>query len=385
MLILLDCRPLQGGPDNEKSRFIISCANILSEKRGVEWLFLADSALPVDWLSGSLSHRVLTRRTLPGKRGWKIWYDWQIPLAVKKYKPDLVMTTAGIAAARMKVPQCVWMTADTNGKRPVRKKLAAVYLKRFGLTLQSAQAIFSFSEKDRTDLIDRVTDKKVADKIFVIPPAVDEILPLLAEEKEKLKGKYTEGKEYFLTVVAGAASKEVVDLLKAFSLFKKRQRSNMQLVLVGGDSVPGKELSDRLANYKYRQDIHWVLHPGEEEWGWVTGASYALVAPFERGGLGIDVLNAWKAGVPVITTPSGVACLDIADEVLYAQPGDPASLAGQMMLIYKDEGLRNRLIGKGMARGRSFSWERSAGEVWAGIMGATKGLAPKSAKSAINS
>lgn len=386
MLILLDCRPLQQeGQDNEKSRFIISCADILSERQGVEWLFLADSALPAEWLSGPSAHRLLTRRTLPGKRGWKIWYDWQIPLVVKKYRPDLVMTTAGIAAGSMKVPQCVWMTGSGDNKRQGKKKQATVYLKRLGQTLQSAQAIFSFSEKDKAHFIDRATDKEAAGKIFVIPPAVGEIAPMSHEEKEKLKERYTEGKEYFLTVVSGADPKEVIDLLKAFSLFKKRQRSNMQLVLVGRDAAPDKELSERLANYKYRQDIHWTPTPPEEEWAGLAGASYAMVASFERDDLGIRVLNAWKAGVPVITTLSGAGGLDMTDEVLYAQPGDPASLAGQLMLIYKDEGLRNGLIGKGAIRGRSFSWERSAGQVWTGIMAAIEGLASKSVKSAINS
>jgi glycosyltransferase involved in cell wall biosynthesis len=357
------------GPDNEKSRFIISCANILSEEQGVEWLFLVDGAYPADWLSGSSGHRLLTKRTFPGKGGWKIWYDWQIPLTVKKYRPDLVMTTGGVtAAARMQVPQCVWMTAGA-GKRPEKKKVTTVYSKRLAATLQSAQVVFSFSEKDKAALIGYAADGRVAGKILVVPPVADKFLPLPSGEKEQLKERYAEGKEYFLTAVSGAADKEVVDLLKAFSLFKKRQRSNMQLVLAGGNPALDRDLAGRLATYKYRQDIHWTRHPSEQEWGRLATASYAIVAPFERDSLGIHILNAWKAGVPVITTTTDSACLpDIAGAVLYAQPGDPASLAGQLMLIYKDESLRNSLIAEGTKHGQSFSWDRSAGEVWAGIM-----------------
>ena len=374
------------GPDNEKSRFIISCANILSEEQGVEWLFLVDGAYPVDWLSGSRGHRLLTKRTLPGKVGWKIWYEWQIPLTVKKYRPDLVMTTGGVtAAARMQVPQCVWMTAGTD-KRPEKKNVTAVYSKRLAATLQSAQVVFSFSEKQKASLIGYAADEQVAGKILVVPPVADKFLPLPPGEKEQLKERYAEGKEYFLTAVSGAADKEVVDLLKAFSLFKKRQRSNMQLVLAGGNPALDRVLAGRLATYKYRQDIHWTRHPPEQEWGRLATASYAIVAPFERDSLGIHILNAWKAGVPVITTTTDSACLpDITGAVLYAQPGDPASLAGQLMLIYKDESLRNSLIAEGTQHGQSFSWDRSAAGIWAGILGAVKGFpSPKISKSPIN-
>ncbi len=381
------------GADNEKSRFIISCANILSGEQGIEWLFLADGARPAEWLSGPSKHRLLTRRIFPGKAGWKIWYDWQIPLAVKKYKPDLVMTTGDlIAADRIKVPQCVWMTERGKDNRRGKKRITPADAKRLAATLQSAQVIFSFSEKEKEFFLRQAADPKVAGKILIVSPAADEVFPLPSGQKENLKERYAEGKEYFLTAVSGAGPAEVVDLLKAFSLFKKRQRSNMQLVLAGGNPALDKDLGSRLATYKHRQDIHWTRHLPEQEWGLLAGASYAIVAPFERDELGIPVLNAWKTGVPVITTTAGTVSLtagtaslpDITGAVLYAQPGDPASLAGQLMLIYKDEGLRSSLIGKGTILGETFSWERSAGEVRAGIMQATKGVPAKSSKSVIN-
>jgi glycosyltransferase involved in cell wall biosynthesis len=395
MLILLDCRPLQQeGPDNEKSRFILSCVNILTAEQGVEWLFLVDGAFEADWLPGisgasgkplaAEGYRLLTKRAFPGKGGWKLWYDWQIPLAIKRYKPDLVMTTGGLtAAARIQVPQCVWMPIRADRMGTVKKTYRGLYLKRLAGSLQRAQVIFTFSGKDKDFLIRQGDGAAIADKILVIPPAADEHPPLPVGEKEKIKESYAEGKEYFFTAVSGVGQGEVVELLKAFSLFKKRQRSNMQFVLAGKDPASDKELAGRLATYKYRQDIHWVGHPSEAEWVRLAGASYAIVFPFDRDSLGTRILNAWKAGVPVITTvvaglPDGV------DAVLYVQPGDPASLAGQLMLIYKDESLRNSLIEQGMKHGQSFSWERSAAIVWEGITGAAKAGTPKISKSAIN-
>ena len=377
MLILLDCRPLQQeGRDSERSRFIISCVHILSRERGIDWLFLADGALPVDWLPVSLG-KLLPRRTLAGMGGWKLWYDWQLPLATRRYKPDIVMTTAGIASGRLSVPQCVWMPERVQGKGGKKKKYRRMYQKRLPGTLLRAQCIFTFSAKDKEFLISQVKEvgqsksigqsEDVATRIFVVPPAVDSSPGPDPQEKKQVKETWSAGKEYFFTDIAAAGQKEIVALLKSFSLFKKRQRSNMQLVLAGKGLAPDKALADLLATYKYRGDIHWAPPLSEEEGLRLAGASYAILFPFEKDSLGLHLLNAWNTGVPVITT-TAVYPPELAGEaVLLAQPGDPASLAAQLMLIYKDEGLRNQLIGKGVEQGRTYSWERSAAIVWAGI------------------
>lgn len=376
MLILLDCRPLQQeGRDSERSRFIISCIHILSREQGINWLFLADGALPVDWLPVSRG-KLLPRRTLAGIGGWKLWYDWQLPLTTRRYKPDIVMTTAGIAAGRLRVPQCIWMPEQVQGKGGKRKKYRRLYQKRLSATLLRAQSIFTFSAKDKEFLVSRAKEMgqsrglgsaDAAARIFVVPPAVDSSPGPDPQEKEKVKETWAAGKEYFFTDIAAAGQKEIVGLLKSFSLFKKRQRSNMQLVLAGKELGPDKATADLLATYKYRGDIHWTPPLSEEEELWLAGASYAILFPFDKDNLGLQLLNAWNSGVPVITT-AGAYPPELAGEaVLFAQPGDPASLAAQLMLIYKDEGLRSQLIGKGMERGRTFSWERSTAIVWAGI------------------
>lgn len=384
MLILLDCRPLQQEPDSEKSRFIISCVKFLSGAGEFEWLFLADGALATGWLPTLSGHRILTRKSFPGKGGWKWWYDWQIPLTARRYKPDLIMTTAGITAARTRIPQCIWMPGSVDGQGQVKKKsYTGFYRKRLTASLQQARTIFTFSATGKDELISQAAGGEIADRIIVIRPAAGDYPLPFPEEKEKLKERYAEKKEYFFVTASGAGVEEVVELLKAFSLFKKRQRSNMQLVLTGKDPVSDKDLAGRLENYKYRGDIHWTGPLTDEETFRLAGASYAIVFPFGRESLGIHILEAWKAGVPVITTDKA-SLPDRTNAALYARPGDPASLADQLMLIYKDEGLRNSLIAEGVKQEASFGWQRSIAGVRTGIMTAVKGLAPKITKSAIN-
>jgi len=395
MLILLDCRPLQyAGPDNEKSRQILSCAALLTAEQGVEWLCLVDHTYR-PWLLPALpAHTLLTRRAFPGWAGWKIWYDGQIPRWAKKYRADLVMTTAGISAGSMHIPQCVWMPERADpleGKGPGKESsLLSAYSARLAESLFRAATIFCYSDKDKSFLTGR-TSGRVEDKIIVVPPAPDATSGTLsAEEKEKVKAACSTGKEYFLASVAGLLPREIVSLLKAFSLFKKRQLSNMQLILMDGPAGIGRpaagnlaktikpaktdkpdkatrDLTGRLETYKYRQDVHWFDDPSAEDRARITGAAYAVLFPLAGDILGTSLLNTWQAEVPVIATDIGRLPGIAGEAALYGGPDNPITLATQLMLIYKDEALRQDLIKKGNDRLRFFSGQRPVDAVWQGI------------------
>src|SRR5580693_933711 len=99
MLVLLDCRPLQHhGPDSEKNRLVISVAAALSRDREVNWLFLVDHTYTPGLFSGLPDMPVLVRRAFPGRTGWRLWYDWQIPEIVRKFNCNAVMLTGGVTA-----------------------------------------------------------------------------------------------------------------------------------------------------------------------------------------------------------------------------------------------------------------------------------------------
>lgn len=208
-----------------------------------------------------------------------------------------------------------------------------------------------------------------AEEIVLAPGAADErYIPLSVEEKEEVKQRYADGKEYFLAGVAGARPEEIVDLLKAFSLFKKRQRSNMQLVLGGVTGERQSGVRDKLASYKYRADVHVNDNQEEEEWRKLVAAAYAVVLFIGKDDLGLSIFNAWKAETPVIAVDAARLQERGGTAALYTPSGDPASLSAQLMTLYTNESLRAGLVARGRDRLRSFDWERSAVEVWERIL-----------------
>jgi len=127
----------------------------------------------------------------------------------------------------------------------------------------------------------------------------------------------------------------------------------MKLVLAGAGDAG---IAEKLDSYKYRQDV--CLVPRVE--GNVVEGAYAAISLERRGSLGIDVLNAWKARVPVITSAD-------RDAVLRVPAGDPASLADGLKSLYKDETFRNGLIEKAALSVSDRSLGRSVTMIWDAI------------------
>lgn len=351
MRILLDCRPIQvAGPDAERSRLILLAAAELSATEGIEWVLVMDhryrrGSFPV------LPGKVVIRRALPGRVGWRWWYGRQLQRVARQEQVDRVWVTGPIVAG-MGVPVCLWapervLPLDDRGHRGY----AEWFRSRLPQSLGHASAIVCYSERDRHWLngIGPAGQAKPGQARLLTPFADESIQPLSAAEKERIKTDRTGGKEYFLADLADCGEADVVNVLKAFSLFKKRQRSGMQLVLAGGAGVL-RGMEERLTTYKYRQDVDWS---GEVP----AGAAYAVLLPVEGRTLGTKMLNRWKAGVPVIAAGGGLLEEMAQGAALEVAPGDPASLAEQLMRIYKQEDLRQELIHKGLERLKIYSRE----------------------------
>ena len=313
---------------------------------------------------------LLVRRSFPGRPGWRIWYDWLIPRLAKKHKADAIFLTGGIAAApvtgkgtasTMTIPQCLWMPEKANPKEG--GDYLPLYSRRLKESLSRAGLVFCFSDRDKQWLDGSGPG---ADAVVVSPWSSRESSPLLPEERDAIKQQYANGREYFLADVAGAGEEKITRVLKSFSLFKKRQLSNLQLILSGGASTPGARLQQRLETYKYREDVSWAQRQGEAGEK-LTAAAYAFLLPFAAKTLGIPVLDAWRSKVPVIIgTETGLQPW-AGDAVLVADMEDPASLATHMMTVYKDERLRTELIEKGRRRVAANTPRQTLDAIWAGL------------------
>ena len=197
--------------------------------------------------------------------------------------------------------------------------------------------------------------------------------PIHFDEREQMKEKYADDNEYFLCTGNVHPAKNLVILLKAFSLFKKRQKSGMQLLIAVGADWKNDEFLESLRLFKFRDDVKVQRNIDIDELAKITAAAYTTVYPSSFEGFGMAPLESMRAGVPVLTSNISAISEICGDAALYFDPNDPADISQKMMMIYKDEKLRKEFIEKGFEQVKNYSWEKTSVHLWKQIL-ATEAL-----------
>jgi glycosyltransferase involved in cell wall biosynthesis len=296
---------------------------------------------------------------------WKLWYDFKVPAVLKKYKADVFLSADGFSSLRTRVPQCVVVHDLAFLHFPAFvKKSHLFYLKRqMPMFLKKANRIATVSSFSKNDIIKQYGTAE--DKIDLVYSAVKSgYAPVDNHTKEAVKEKYTQGKEYFLYVGSIHPRKNLMNLLKAFSVFKKKMKSNMRLVIAGRLAWKFDEFTEGLKTYKYRNEVHLLGYLPQNELVQLTASAYALVYPSLFEGFGVPPLEAMNCEVPVITSPVSSIPEICGEAVLYADPNLFEDIADKMMLLYKDEQLRSDLIAKGKIQAQKYSWDKTAALLW---------------------
>lgn len=299
---------------------------------------------------------------------WKWWYDVAVTKALKKYKVAVFVSTDGLLSLSTKVPQCVVVHDLSFLHYPsfIKKSHLLYFKNQLPGVLKKAKRIATVSEFSKQDIIHHY--KTDTGKIDVVYSGVKEVYsPVTDEIKEAVKKKYTEGKEYFIYVGAIHPRKNLLNLLKAFSIFKKKLKSNMKLVIAGRLAWKFDEFTEKLKTYKYRADVIMPGYLPQQQLVELTGAAYALVYPSFFEGFGVPPLEAMRCGVPVVATNVSAVPEICGEAALLANPDDCGDIADKMMLLYKDETLRAALIQKGLNRAHEYSWDNTAGLLWQSI------------------
>lgn len=304
---------------------------------------------------------------------FKWWYDIALPMAIKKHKANVLVQPFGFCSLTTKVPQLL-VIHDLAFKHypqyiaPIHRWYYQYYTKKF---IQKATAIATVSEFSKQDIIQYYPAAK--NKIAVVYSAVKkEFIPINEEEKQAIKNKYAEGEEYFLFTGGIHPRKNIMALLKAFSVFKKWQKSNMKLLIVGRLAWQYEAFQEKLNSYKYRNDVKLLGYIDTGDLATITASAYAAVYPSLWEGFGVPILEAMQCGTPIITGNNSSLTEIGGDAALYADVNQPDDIAKQMMLLYKDENLRSKQIEKGYGQASKFSWEKTAALMWNQIEAVSK-------------
>lgn len=296
---------------------------------------------------------------------WYLWLNIKIPSVLKKCKADIFISCDGIASIASKVPQCIMVPDLTFIHQPLLlKKSNLLFYKTFiPRSIKKAKVIITVSNFCKASIIKYY--KTDADKIKVIYKGVRENFKETGyEEREKTKTKFTDGNEYFIYTGEIGAHKNLLNLLKAFSAFKKRQKSNMQLLIAGKAGWKYDDFFKGLHLFRFKEEVKVLKDPSLEDIVTIRSSAYAMVYPSVYESFATQPLQAMKSGVPVIVSSKGVMPEICGDAALYADVENFKEIAVKMMQLFRDENFRKEIIKKGKIQAEKFNWNFTSELIW---------------------
>lgn len=224
-----------------------------------------------------------------------------------------------------------------------------------GWAIRRADGIICISESTRKDLLTFFPGVDQA-KVRVIPIAApEEFRPLAASDPDCVAAPF-EGKRYALFVGDRSSYKNFNLAVDALEHLRE-----LELVVVG-QPFSLRETDD--LNRKLPGRHHILTGVDTELLNVLYNKAFCLIYPSSYEGFGIPIVEAMRAGCPVITTNRSSIPEVCGDAGLMVDDVSPAAFR-QALEALEDDGMRAALVTRGFEQARKFSWDRTYRETLA--------------------
>ncbi|MBL8029977.1 MAG: glycosyltransferase family 4 protein [Candidatus Doudnabacteria bacterium] len=225
-----------------------------------------------------------------------------------------------------------------------------------GFAVRHASSIIAVSESTKKDLVKFYgVDGK---KVIVVHHGFDENVKI-KNQKSKLEIR----EPYILFLSTIQPRKNLEGLIEAFRELKhENPEIEHKLVVVG---KPGWKFEGILKKIEENRDIVVYLnHVSEEEKYAILNQASLLVLPSFYEGFGMQLLESFAAGVPVVTSKVSSMPEVAGEAAVYFDPHNRSEIKNAIKNVLLDKSLSDSLKQKGRERLKEFSWDKCARETY---------------------
>jgi glycosyltransferase involved in cell wall biosynthesis len=299
---------------------------------------------------------------------FKIWSDWSVRRALEKHKIDLYLSPDGMLPLKTDIP-CVAVIHDLNfehypGDLPVsHSKYYRDRYPQFARLAERVATVSEFSKKDMCELYNLNPSK-----IDVVFNGVNDTFgPSTAEQIVETRRRFSDGAPYFVFVGSLHPRKNIHRLFSAFDAFRNQNSEKVKLVIVGNKFWWNDEIRNAFDGMTYSEDVVFTGRLYDDELSRVVGASVAMTYVPYFEGFGIPILEAFKCGVPLITSNRTSMPEVAGDAAILVDPFSVEEITEAINRVWSDKVLRDSLVKKGAERLSVFSWNKTADLLWKSI------------------
>lgn len=312
--------------------------------------------------------------TIPDVRRIKsLWHYFGVNFFASRHKYDAVLYTA---AAHL-LP----LFYTIPGVAVINDVLSELYAEqvlsskefRVLIGLKNASRIIAASRFIRDDL------EKIGingNKIEVIHNGIDhsQFYPreMLSSDFVDIK-PFAIKRPYFIYASRmSSQTKKHVELIRAFTKFKKRTKLPHRLVLAGSEGLYFDSVKKAAAESDFASDIFITGFFPHEHFPELYSGSEGCLFPSVNEGVGLPVLEAMATGVPVACSNAGALSEIAGNNAIFFDSDDINQMADAIESLASDKNLRTRLRSGGIERAKNFSWKKTAEKTKKVLIKATK-------------
>ena len=296
------------------------------------------------------------------------WYQYRLRWFLEKHKPDILVSPDGGIPLHTSV-KTLSVIHDLNfehfpGDMP--KGVRGYYQNYYRKISKAASRLITVSEFSRKDLVET----------YNVPPAKVDVVyngagqkfrPLDEKEIAAAREKYSSSFPYFLFVGSIHQRKNLPNMMKAFTDFRKSAGSEFRFIIAGAKRWWNEEMENAFRQSPFMNDILFIGRVSDDELTALTGGAHALLFVSRFEGFGIPIIEAMKCGVPVITSNTSSMPEVAGGAGLLVSPDSVTEISNAMKRITSDKSLWDDLSDKGKKRAERFSWNESAELFWKSI------------------
>jgi len=303
-------------------------------------------------------------KVLPGKSMW-ILRKLTPHLLFSKEKIDLFFSPSHYVPLFTTMPKvCSIMDLGFLDFSPQFKKLVLWQLKLWSAySIIVSKSIIAISNSTKEDIVRHFpfTSKKT----YVTHLAYDsDKYKINVSEKDvrRIKEKHTIVGDYILFLSTLKPSKNIESLVDAFYLIKSKY-PQMKLVVAGKKGWMYESIYKKVEKLDLKKDVIFTgFVDAKDKPGLFKGAK-VFVLPSYWEGFGLDVLNSLASGTPVVVSNAGSLPEVVGEAGILINPNDTNTIyEGILKVLSMNDLDYNKLVEKGLAQAKKFSWEKTARE-----------------------
>ncbi len=281
------------------------------------------------------------------------WYHYKLPQLLEQFKATVFISENNVCSLRTTLPQIMLVhELPTQAQNfPLKNEFRFYHKRFFSKFAAKVNAVCATRHPIEMELLKQYP--VLQGKITTVLHGLDTgYATLVGEKRDKVLAEYSGDHEYFICDCSMFTQQNLVSVLKAFSIFKKRLKSGMRLLVL-----------NRLPEIPVRDEVQFISNFTREEEQRLIGAAYAAVhlpSFAEPGNFGLHCL---QSAVPLVCS-EGHGFENIYETAALYVKAEEKEIAECLMTLYKDETFRAGLVNKGTALAANYNRSESSNKLW---------------------